>query len=184
MNICVGLYKGEGRLHNAIVRRWTESIYSHAELILPDKTSITIFPFSLKGIHRAPFDEENESEEDWDFICVPISPTQLSKIEKFYEKTKEQQYDWLGMLASQLVPFHIKHKDRWYCSEWIAYALRQAGLIDGLHDASDMSPEVLSKMLPDREIYKYSEIPKGTDWNSTWLQVTHFKPEDSNDNDG
>ena len=156
MNICIGLYKGEGRLHNAIVRRWTDSIYSHAELILPDRTSITIFPFSLTGIHRAPFTPQNEDE--WDFVCVPVTARQLDIIENFYEQTKGQQYDWVGMLASQLVPFHIKHMHRWYCSEWIAYALRRAGIINGLHEKADMSPEVLSKLLPDGQIVKFSEI--------------------------
>ena len=167
MNICIGLYKGEGRLHNAIVRRWTDSIYSHAELILPDRTSITIFPFSLKGVHREPFSMENENENDWEFICVPISPLQLGIIEQFYEQTQGQQYDWVGMIASQIVPFHIKHMHRWYCSEWIAYALRRAGIINALHDQADMSPEVLSRMLPNREKIKFSDIPEGTDWNDT-----------------
>ena len=181
MNICIGLYKGEGRLHNAIVRRWTKSIYSHAELILPDQSSITIFPFSLKGIHRAPFDAENEPEEDWDFICVPVNPHQLSIIERFYEQTKSQQYDWVGLLASQLGPFHIKHKGGWYCSEWIAYALRLAGIINTLHGESDMSPEVLSRLLPHREKIKFSDIPEPTNWNNTWLEVSHFAPDDSDE---
>ena len=163
MNICIGLYKGEGRLHNAIVRRWTDSIYSHAELILPDKTSITIFPFSLKGIHREPFSMENEVEEEWDFICVPVTPKQLSIIEQFYDQTHGQQYDWVGMLASQLVPFHIKHMHRWYCSEWIAYALRRAGIINGLHEKADMSPEVLSKLLPEGHLVMFSEIHSHAD---------------------
>jgi len=156
LNICIGLYKGEGRLHNAIVRRWTDSIYSHAELILPDRTSITIFPFSLTGVHREPFVPQNEDE--WDFVCVPVTARQLDIIENFYEQTKGQQYDWVGMLASQLVPFHIKHMHRWYCSEWIAYALRRAGIISGLHEKADMSPEVLSKLLPGGQIVKFSDI--------------------------
>jgi hypothetical protein len=175
------LYKGDGRLHNAIVRRWTDSIYSHAELILPDHTSITIFPFSLTGIHRQSFDIENEDEEEWDFVCVPVSPGQLAIIEKFYEKTKGQQYDWVGMLASQIVPFHIKHQNRWYCSEWIAYALRLAGIVKGLHEESDMSPETLSRLLPDRQKIKFSQIPEGTDWSNTWLQVPHLSPDGSNE---
>ncbi len=179
MNVCIALYKGKGRWHNGVVRDWTNSEYSHAELILPDRTSITIFPFSLKGIHREPFNMDNELEEDWDFVCVPVNPHQLSIIEKFYEETKGQQYDWVGMLASQLVPFHIKHERRWYCSEWIAYALRLAGIAQGLHEESVMSPEVLTRLLPNRELYKYSDIPEPTNWNNTWLEVTHFGPEDA-----
>ena len=179
MNVCIALYKGEGRWHNRVVRDWTNSKYSHAELILPDTTSITIFPFSLKGLHRQPFPDHNENE--WDFICVPVSPSQLSTIEKFYEQTKGQQYDWVGMLASQLVPFHIKHKDRWYCSEWIAYALRLAGICTGLHGESVMSPELLSRLIPGATKYeKFADVPKATNWNNTWLEVSHFGPDDAN----
>ncbi len=37
MNLFIGLYKGKGTLINTIVRWWTKSQYSHAELILDDK---------------------------------------------------------------------------------------------------------------------------------------------------
>tara|TARA_B100000900_G_scaffold406115_1_gene416670 strand:- start:427 stop:969 length:543 start_codon:yes stop_codon:yes gene_type:complete len=178
VNICIALYKGKGRWHNGVVRDWTNSEYSHAELILPDFTSITIFPFSLKGVRREPFVEK--SDKEWDYICVPVNPHQLSIIENFYEKTKGQQYDWVGMLASQLVPFHIKHKDRWYCSEWIAYALRLAGIGEGLYGESVMSPEVLSRLVPHATTYgKFSDVPTGTNWNNTWLEVNHFGPNDA-----
>jgi hypothetical protein len=121
-----------------------------------------------------------KDEKDWDFICVPVNPHQLGIIEKFYEDTKGQQYDWVGMIASQIVPFHIKHKSGWYCSEWIAYALRLAGILDTLHGETDMSPAVLSNLLPLATRYeKYADIPEGTDWNSTWVQTTHFGPDDA-----
>ncbi len=104
-----------------------------------------------------------ENEKEWDFICVPITPLQLGIIEQFYDQTQGQQYDWVGMIASQVVPFHIKHMHRWYCSEWIAYALRRAGIISGLHEKADMSPEVLSKLLPGGHMVKFSEIHSHAD---------------------
>lgn len=174
MNICIALYKGKGRLHNAIVRYWTKSKYSHAELLLPDETSITIFPFSLEGVRRQEFEPGNE--EEWDFICIPVTPAQLSEIDQFYEKTKGQQYDWAGMIASQIVPFHIKHKSRWYCSEWIAYALRLICAVKGLHDYTDMSPEALSRLISWADKIKYSERPRNTHWNK--IEVRHFTPDD------
>ena len=52
MEIKVAFYKGTGDLFNKIVRWWTKSPYSHAELILPDGvTWIRIGPFSLSLIH-------------------------------------------------------------------------------------------------------------------------------------
>jgi len=175
VNICIALYKGKGRLHNAFVRYWTKSEYSHAELLLPDDTSITIFPFSLDGVRRQTFVPKDE--EEWDFICIPVSPRQLRELEEFYEKTKGQQYDWVGMIASQIVPFHIKHKNRWYCSEWIAYALRLICAVKGLHDHADMSPGALSQLISWADKIKYSERPKSDNWNAQ--KVRHFGPDDS-----
>lgn len=158
MNVCVALYKGTGAWHNAVVRRRTRSIYSHAELILPDNTAITIYPFDLDGVKRTEFSLTAEEEDEWDFICIPVTPLQLTAIERFYKQTAGQGYDWIGMIASQLLPFHIKREKRWYCSEWIAYALRLICAIDTLYMHCDMSPEVLYQLISDRgEIMKYSE---------------------------
>jgi hypothetical protein len=122
-----------------------------------------------------------KDEKDWDFICVPVNPRQLGIIEKFYEDTKGQQYDWVGMIASQIVPFHIKHKSGWYCSEWIAYALRLAGILDTLHGETDMSPAVLSNLLPMAVRYKnYADILEGMNWTSTWAQSSYLGPTDAN----
>lgn len=170
MNVCIALYKGKGRWHNAVVRYWTKSKYSHAELLMPDNTSITITPFDRKGIVREEF--KCEDEDAWDFICMPVSPSDLCTLEKFYEETKGLQYDWVGMIASQLMPYHIKHRNRWYCSEWIAYALRLICAVDGLHKVSDMSPEALTLLLPHRNIVSLGERPIMKNWNyvppKTW----------------
>ena len=70
---------------------------------------------------------------------------------EFYEYTKGQGYDWIGMLLSQFLPCKIKHKKRWYCSEWIAYALRIACVIDWktikIYYRKDLSPAVLHEII-------------------------------------
>ena len=46
MKIKIAFYKGKGDILNGIVRWWTKSVYSHAELVLPDGVSwIGISPF-------------------------------------------------------------------------------------------------------------------------------------------
>ena len=122
---------------------------------MPDNTCISITPFGSEGVRRKPF---LEASKDYDIVCVPVSADQLETIEKFFEDTKGDGYDWPGMILSKVTPFFIKRTGRWYCSEWIAYALRRAGIINGLHEKADMSPEVLSKLLPDGQIVKFSEI--------------------------
>lgn len=150
MKIKIAFYKGKGDFINAIVRWWTKSIYSHAELVLPDDiTSISISPFFKSKIMRRLKLEVNYSE--WDFIEIAITPEQHEVILDFFEETKGQGYDWIGMLLSQFLPCKIKHRERWYCSEWIAYALRIACVFDWrkmkMYDRHDLSPAALHKLI-------------------------------------
>ena len=59
------------------------------------------------------------------------------------------------MILSQLLSFNIKRKNKWYCSEWIAYALRIAGVIDWrvikIYDQSDLSPQKLYEIITSQK---------------------------------
>ena len=129
MEIKVAFYKGRGDLFNKIVRWWTKSPYSHVELILPDDvTWIRIGPFSsskLCAIKKEKWDPKN-----WDFVTLKVTQPQLETIKEFFERTKGCKYDWWGMIFSHLIPFKIKQRGKWYCSEWIAHALRVSRVID------------------------------------------------------
>ena len=146
MNIKIAFYKGPGNLMNRFIRWWTKSPYSHAELVLPDGiTWIGISPFlkSKVDCRKKLTIDYNE----WSLISLKVTQEQLDIIMEFYEYTEGQGYDWIGMLLSQFLPCKIKHKKRWYCSEWIAYALRIACVIDWktikIYDRKDLSPAVL-----------------------------------------
>ena len=161
MKICIAFYKAEGNLLNKFVRQWTNSKYSHAELILNDgETWISITPFLNSKIYSKTKPEFEE--KDWDFLDVAVTSEQHKTIEDFYELTEGCAYDWVGMLLSQFVPFHIKRKGKWYCSEWIAYALRISGVIDWkiiqIYDKSDLSPAVLHKMVQRIKHVETSEV--------------------------
>ena len=150
MYIKVAFYKGKGNFLNSIVRWWTGSIYSHAELILPDGiTWLGISPFLKSKVDARKKLLLNPSE--WDFINIQITEEQLEIILEFLEDTKGCGYDWIGMLLSQFLPCKIKHKKRWYCSEWIAYALRIACVLDWrairIYDRKDLSPSVLHELV-------------------------------------
>ena len=150
MKIQVAFYKGEGNFFNKVVRWWTDSIYSHAEIVLPDGyTWVGISPFIKSKV-----DERKKImfvRKEWDFIDIDITENQYNIIMEFFEDTKGQGYDWIGMLLSQFLPCKIKHKKRWYCSEWISYALRIACIIDWrkirIYERKDLSPEVLYQLL-------------------------------------
>ena len=150
MKIQIAFYKGQGNFLNAIVRWWTKSIYSHAELVLPDKmTYLGIRPFLKSKV--ASREKLLRDHTEWDMVSVDITPAQLKIIMEFFEDTEGQGYDWLGMLFSQFLPCKIKHRKRWYCSEWIAYALRIACVFDWrtikIYDRKDLSPVVLYELV-------------------------------------
>ena len=111
---------------------------------MPDGSAISITPFGNAGIRREKFLED---EEEWDFVCVPVTPSQLRKIEVFYIHTAGEGYDWVGMIVSKFTPFHVKMLHRWYCSEWIAYALRLICVVDNLYAYADLTPQRLYNLL-------------------------------------
>ena len=69
MVVKVAFYKGKGNWINKIIRWWTKSNYSHAELVLPNKmTWIGISPFlssKVESRHNITFiGEIIEGEEE------------------------------------------------------------------------------------------------------------------------
>ena len=152
MKIKIAFYKGKGNFINGIVRWWTSSIYSHAEIILPDGiTWIGISPFLKSKVASRKKIIIDHSE--WDFIDIDVNQEQLDIMMEFFADTEGHGYDWIGMLLSQFLPCKIKHKKRWYCSEWIAYALRIACVIDWriikIYDRKDLSPAILYNLVVD-----------------------------------
>jgi len=150
MNIQIAFYKGEGSFVNRIVRWWTSSPYSHAELVLPDAvTWLGISPFLKSKV--ASREKLLVDYTEWKIVNLDVTQEQLDIIMEFYEFTKGQGYDWIGMLLSQFLPCKIKHKKRWYCSEWIAYALRIACVVDWrnikIYDRKDLSPAALHEIV-------------------------------------
>ena len=157
MKIKVAFYKGKGDWKNKIIRWWTKSPYSHAELVLPDNvTWISISPL-LSGKVMQRSIEEVADINDWDFISFdlswrePVRNYQLKQLNSFISQTNGAKYDWAGMILSQIFPYLIKHRDRWYCSEWIAHALVKARIVmwDNMHiyRTPNLSPGKLHEVL-------------------------------------
>lgn len=157
MKIKVAFFKGDKKswMHR-FIRWYTKSPYSHAELIMPDDvTWVGISPFLTSKV-----DERTKVEvdiEEWDYLTFdlswrePVRNYQVGQLKSFIAKTMGSSYDWTGMILSNLSPYLIKKRDKWYCSEWIAHALVNSRVVmwDDLHlyDTPDMSPGRLYNML-------------------------------------
>lgn len=150
--IRVAFYKGgQGWIHR-VIRWWTRSEYSHAELIMPSGEWVSISPFLAKRVQSRAAPEE---DGEWDYIDIEVTEKKIESLQRFYELTKGHKYDWVGMVLSQLLPFHIKARGRWYCSEWITYALRISGILKWdkvqIYDQSDLSPQKLYNLLTQND---------------------------------
>jgi hypothetical protein len=158
----IAFYKGRGGKVHKIIRWWTKSPYSHAELIMPDGvTWISISPFLTSRV-SARMRYTIENPDDWDYVTFqlshrePVKSYQLSQLYKFIEMTQGSKYDWIGMIVSQFCPYLIKRRDRWYCSEWIAHALVNSRIVMWddlkLYGTPDLSPGKLYEILSRKEL--------------------------------
>ena len=132
--IKVAFYKAKGNWLNSIIRWWTKSKYSHAELVLPNNvTWIGISPFLTSTVEsRYNLDYKLKN---WDFIELELTEEQHSTIIDFFNETRGCRYDWVGMLVSQALPnYFVKCVSKWYCSEWIIYALRLTNIIGPVYE--------------------------------------------------
>tara|TARA_A100001015_G_scaffold309013_2_gene407671 strand:+ start:619 stop:1125 length:507 start_codon:yes stop_codon:yes gene_type:complete len=160
MKIKIAFFKGDKKtwLHR-FIRWYTRSPYSHAELIMPDGEQwVGISPFltSRVGIREKRISLENQ-EQNWDYLTFslnwrpPVREYQINQLNKFIQKTLGSRYDWIGLIVSNLTPFLVKKRDRWYCSEWIAHALVNARIVMwddmDLYDTPEMSPGKLYELL-------------------------------------
>lgn len=155
----IAFYKGDPGCLHKIIRWWTKSKYSHAELIMPDgKTWVSISPF-LNSKVSTRNREVLKHPDRWDYLTFdlnwrkPVREYQVTQLNKFISETEGCKYDWFGMLLSQASPFLIKRRDRWYCSEWIAHALVNSRIVMWddvkIYDTPDMSPGKLYNILYD-----------------------------------
>lgn len=128
MKAQLAFYIGKGNIVDKAIRLWTKSKYSHVELILNDEwysTSPRLLQVSKRYI--------NPNIDSWEYVEIEIDTLHISD---FYEKTAGKKYDWLGIALSQFMPFDTQSKDRWFCSEWCAEALK-------LSSSNRYSPEKL-----------------------------------------
>lgn len=120
--IYLALYKGKGTLFNRLIRLWTGSIYSHCELVMPDGRWLSASAMD-GGVRAKRIDLH---PEHWELIPVPWANAKL--IEEVFQRHQRQGYDWLGVLASQLLPMALHSTARMFCSEFCAVALGFHGI--------------------------------------------------------
>lgn len=105
--------------------------YTHVSLSL-DNDDTYFYGFNTKGFRKEyPRKHKNRTKEN---ICYKIeisekSYRKLKKILEEFEKRKEKlSYNWIGIFLCIVgIPFIVKNK--FFCSQFIAWALLTAGVI-------------------------------------------------------
>lgn len=128
----LALYKGQGNLFNAVIRRWTDSQYSHCELIVGS----TWFSSSVrdKGVRGKLITAQ---KYHWDILDLDWASD--NQVMTYFTRTQGQRYGWIDLVRSQVFGIRADQAGAAFCSEWCAAAL-------GLPNPQSYSPASLAEM--------------------------------------
>ena len=130
MKAKLAFYKGPGDITDKAIRWYTDSEYSHVELVIENMWySTSPRDLAVRAKKIAPRDGH------WDYVEVDVDELSVASL---YAATKGAKYDFLGIVLSQFMPLDIHSRKRWFCSEFCAEALK-------LKDSNKYSPEDLYK---------------------------------------
>ncbi|SMO76130.1 Permuted papain-like amidase enzyme, YaeF/YiiX, C92 family [Balnearium lithotrophicum] len=98
------------------------------------------------GVRCGKFSQVHTPGTEFAVYSVEVTKEQREKIRDFLYKQIGKPYDWLGILGFILLNPNIESKDRWFCSELVFAAFKQAGieLLKNTHP-SEVSPRLFLK---------------------------------------
>lgn len=156
--IYLALYKGKGKLFNRLISLWTRSKYSHCELVMPDGRWLSAS--AMDGGVRAKRIEHDI--EHWDLIPLPWASHGF--IDALFKHHANKGYDWLGIFLSQLLPMAIDNRQRMFCSEFCAAALR--------FDAPQrFSPALLADVVNRINRLPFVQLAHQVNEGSAWMGI-------------
>lgn len=112
----LALYKGKGDAFNGAIRWWTDSKYSHCEILLDDGFAYSA-SIKDKGVRRKFIPLNAES---WDIIYLPW--VKDNDVRELYKLTENHKYDFISLLFSQVINKKTGDNKMEFCSEWCAMA--------------------------------------------------------------
>jgi hypothetical protein len=120
-HITVAFYKGQETLSDKLVSWWTNSKYSHVEIIIGDNW-ITSHP--TDGVRKIL--NEQIYLDCWDFIRIPTHNCNTidNIVNKYIDEQLGLTYDWIGIIFSQFIKLGIDSNTKWFCSEFVTKILQ------------------------------------------------------------
>lgn len=122
--------------------------YTHIALVadLADRDNPTVIEAWWNGVRKGKFSEVHTPGTEFSVYSVEVTEKQKEKIFNFAESQIGKPYDWWGILGFILFNPNIEKKNRWFCSELVFTAFKQAGveLLKNTHP-SEVSPRLFLK---------------------------------------
>jgi len=132
MSVRLALRKNDSRMSARAIQWWTNSIYSHCELVVDGWCySSSVMD---KGVRRKRIELHPDK---WDVIELPWASA--DDVRHYFAQTDHHRYGWPSLITSQLLNLNRPVKGAQFCSEWCAAAV-------GLPNASSYSPASLGAL--------------------------------------
>jgi hypothetical protein len=99
-----------------IIREWTGSPYSHAEIVIGGLW----YSSSIQDGSKVRVKEIQYDPDHWDLIPMPWLPKET--VIDFFLKTINQPYGWIDLFLQQFMRIHLDGRG-YLCSGWCAAAI-------------------------------------------------------------
>ena len=128
-----------------IIAMWCESKYYHVELFI---NNLWVSAMDNEGVTVK--ESYRYDPEEWDFYHfdeIEITEEHYNTIIRYIKKQDDKKYDFLGIYLSQILPFSLHNRNKWFCSE-ISVKLLQMFLIEETLDLvpNNTSPADLARL--------------------------------------
>lgn len=111
--ISIVFYKGPGTLGEKLIRLWTKSPYAHCEFRRSDGLYHSNDRFSYISRIQSPVIDPN----DWESCTITLPEAIIKRVEKRQIRKNGTQYDWIGIVFSQVFRLGLHNSKRWFCSK-------------------------------------------------------------------
>lgn len=140
--VMVLFFKGKGTVMDSLIRWWTNSKYSHCEILFDNGLIFSADAWNSKAVrYTSKFTLDN-----WDVISIPLNEATVNYIKMWCDDRVGMKYDWTGVLRFVL-PILPQIETRWFCSELCGAALKYAGVLSREVDVHGLSPQGLYMQL-------------------------------------
>ncbi len=136
-------------LTSRLIRWWQWGFpYTHIAYCfdLSDSNDPIVIEAWWNGVRQGKFSEVHTPGTEFSVYSIQVTDGQKKRIEEFLQRQLRKPYDWLGILGFPLRNWKLESKNRWFCSELVFAAFKQAGveLLKNTHP-SEVSPRLFLK---------------------------------------